>query len=240
MVSHLVIDPVPDLRSGEVHVWRLPLNCLPSIEDLVILSPEEISRADRFLIRNARDRYCVAHAGLRRILAAYLDLDPRELRFIAEGEGKPSLADRPDLSFNLSHSEDLAVVATGRTRALGVNVEKLRAVPDAKKIAQRYFTAQEYDGILASAEAVRSRFFLQCWTRKEAIVKAAGLGIISALDRVAIPFGPALGMRIEHAGTWDLYDINVASGYVAALAVASGPVKLVDRFFCDRRGASLA
>jgi len=167
----------------------------------------------------------LARGLLRAILGAHLGLEPGAIRFVYGPQGKPAIADSP-LRFNLSHSEDLAVCALGRDLELGVDVERLRPVPEAESIARRYFCPAECADLLAVSPSARTQAFFHCWTRKEAYVKALGGGLSVALDGFQVTLRPGEAARLvhldgqpDHAAEWSLEDLPLASGFVGALAV---------------------
>jgi 4'-phosphopantetheinyl transferase len=200
----------PPLLPGEIHVWRLGLDGAP--DDEALLSEAERARAARFRFADHRDRYVAAHAGLRRVLAAYLDVPPASLAFAAGDGGKPALPGT--LRFNLSHSDACALVAVAREREVGVDVERLRAVPEALSIARRYFSDSEAASLLGCEGEARDRAFFTLWTRKEALLKLRGLGL-SALDRAHV--GPDVSVE----------SFEVGPGFLGAVAADAAAFTLV-------------
>lgn len=171
----VVSDSLPD-----VAVWLIDLSTPITASEVACLSPSERARATRFCAPLHRERYQRAHVELRQLLAGCIDCAADQLAFIAGEFGKPRLAQAPALHFNLSHSGDMAVVAVSEVCEVGVDVEILRDVPDALALAERHFTPEEHR-VLVSAQANQvSRMFLQGWTRKEACLKAIGVGLTLA------------------------------------------------------------
>jgi len=218
---------------GAIHVWSVPLD--PPAERVAacrrLLSPDEVARADRFRFDRHRRRYAVGRGVLRTLLGRYLGADPAAVVFCYGGNDKPYLADGtasrrgPALWFNLSNSEELAVVAFATSAELGVDVEALRPMPDALAIAERFFSAAEREALAAAPAAERDRAFFRCWTRKEAYLKAVGTGITVRLDAFDVTLGPAEPARMlaldgdpERAAAWRLHHLEPAPGYLGALA----------------------
>jgi len=136
------------LRRDEVHVWRVALNVTASRKDSLrqILSDEEHRRAARFHFQRDREHFIVARGMLRVILARYLTVEPRQLRFCYGPHGKPALASEYGVDavcFNSSHSHELLLCAVTRGRAIGVDVEHVRGSVDAEEIAERFFSPKE-------------------------------------------------------------------------------------------------
>lgn len=206
---------IVDLAQSEARLTR----CAAS------LSQQERDRADRFLRPADRARYTASHAALRLILARAVGLDPREIAFTVGAAGKPEL-DGPARglrTFNLSHSGACALIGLAHGAAIGVDVEAIRPLPDALRIARSHFSRDETEALAASPrEAVEAAFF-GLWTRKEAVVKALGAGLFLPLDRFSVTVPPTVPrvLRIDDPGGWTLADIEAGPGIAAALAVRS-------------------
>ena len=227
------------LREDEIHLWSADLN--PPARMIralsASLSPDETKRAGGFLFERDRRRYRVSRGLLRTLLSGYTDVPAHRLRFTYGRRGKPQLLDdSPDLHFNLSHSADLVVLAFTSTHPLGVDIEHLRPVPDAESIAKRYFSPGEYKAFRRLPPDRRQEAFFNCWTRKEAYIKAVGDGLSVPLDRfeVTIPPGEpakmlALDGHSEKAAEWSLYHLKPMQDYVGALAIPAGGWRLAAR-----------
>jgi 4'-phosphopantetheinyl transferase len=182
LCSWLTPPEEPWLAPAEVHVWRadLILDALRAQALERTLSPEERHCASRFRFEADRMRYTAAHGFLREILARYLGVPPTVLNFIKGKYGKPSLSGpqgRCSLRFNLSHSGNLALFAVAIDREVGVDVESVHRHMDAVEIATRFFSAKEAAALKNLPHDRRDRFFFELWTRKEALLKAFGVGL---------------------------------------------------------------
>ncbi len=219
----------PVLAKDDVHVWKASLDRDPSELDSLrqTLATDEQKRAERFRLKKHHDRFIVGRGVLRTILGMYLDRHPGQFRFQYTPYGKPELsAEEGALSFNLSHSRGLALYAVTQEREIGVDVEFIREDVNLLGIAKRFFSAQEYSQLQALPEASQLQTFFDCWTRKEAFIKAKGEGLLLALDQFDVsiaPGEPAALLRTkwdpDEASLWSLRSLNPAPGYVAALAV---------------------
>src|SRR5438046_594202 len=150
------------LPTDEIHIWFAPINVAGSVAGL--LSPAEVERAARFRFEELRMRSIASRGVLRELLGRYLAVDPRRLAFVEGEYGKPALADG-GVEFNVSHSDELIALAFGRGTAVGVDVEAVRPLPDALKIARRFFSPEEAARV-EEAEDVEEVFFT-IWTAKE-------------------------------------------------------------------------
>lgn len=219
------------LGSDEVHVWRAALD-IPTQHVHALhqtLAADEIARADRFHFQRDRERFIIARGVLRAILGCYLRREPSQLRFCYNSHGKPVLAKESGgdaFRFNVSHSHRLALYAVTRGREVGVDLERIRPVPDADQIAERFFSPREVAVFRALPPRMQTPAFFSCWTRKEAYIKAKGEGLSIPLDQFDVSLAPGEPAALLHtqwddqeASHWSLKALTPAPGYVAALAV---------------------
>ena len=132
----------------------------------------------------------MGRGALRRLLGAYLGADPAGLRFGYGPRGKPGLPDWPGLGFNLSNSEDLALVGFLRDREIGVDVEFQKEMDDLESIATRFFSASEVAALAGVPRERKKEAFFNCWTRKEAYLKAVGEGLAAPLNSFDVTLTP--------------------------------------------------
>ena len=219
------------LNNNDVHVWRdsvvQPRGKVQSFKQ--ILSADEIKRAKRFLFEKDMTRFIVARGLLRTILGLYLKEEPARLSFSVSRHGKPELAsttgDR-SIFFNVSHSNELVLIAFARKREIGVDIEYIRSDIAYGKIANRFFSNQENSALNCLPRHTRLKSFYACWTRKEAYLKAEGEGLSRGLDSFNVsvaPDKPAALLNINNDATkascWSLVDLYPGDGYAAAIAV---------------------
>lgn len=219
------------LKSDDVDVWRASLNLDASRvrSFLNILAPDELSRANRFHFTKDHDHFVVARGALRTILSRYLETDPASLRFSFNSYGKPALTDDSGgdtLRFNVSHSKNLALFAFTRQRDIGVDIEYLREDFDGLEIAGNYFSPGEVATLRALPAELQRRAFFNCWTRKEAYIKAHGEGLSMPLDEFDVSLAPGETVALlrtapdpDEAARWSLLELHPGPDYVAALAV---------------------
>jgi 4'-phosphopantetheinyl transferase len=163
--------------AAHCRLWRVDLDTAPPPEAAASLSEEEWERARRFVFARDRHRYVAAHAALRGVLSSQTGIPGAFLDFSIGAFGKPALVEPAGVRFNLSHSQSVALIAIGDDTDIGVDLEVLRSMPDAQTLAQTYFTYAERMALDALTPAERDRAFLSCWTRKEACLKATGMGL---------------------------------------------------------------
>ena len=214
------------LTTGEVHVWRIPLEQEESRlqEFRRTLEQPELERAGRFHFEKHRRHFVVGRGALREVLARYLGQNPTNLRFDYGAYGKPSLAGEQRLRFNMSHSHEVALLAVAQDSELGVDVEHVRADFASEEIARRFFSRVEVEVFNSLPLNEQVSAFFRCWTRKEAFIKVIGKGLSQPLDGFDVtlaPADPAALLRVDEddASRWSLSDIEVGAGYAGALAV---------------------
>lgn len=219
------------LGSHEVDVWRIRLDQPdPEVRRLLrTLTPDESDRAARFHYERDRNHFVVARGQLRYILGRYLEMEPAKLRFRYSSYGKPSLSSELTdvaLRFNLSHSHGWALLAVAIGREVGVDIEHVRPEVAGERIAERFFSIREIKVLRALPVHLQAEAFFNCWTRKEAYIKARGEGLSFPLDKFdvsLVPGEPAALLRTRgdalEAERWALRDLESSTGYAAAIAV---------------------
>lgn len=210
-------------RQGCVDVWRVDLRAVAWRRLERRLSVEESRRAGRFRFARHRRRFAVSRVALRSLLGAAAGLAPEKIRYRTGPRGKPTLADADAgaIRFNLSRSGDLALIALTHGREVGVDVEAVSVHPEADAVARSYFAAEEVAFVAVGRDPDRARDFLRVWTRKEAVLKAAGTGLVEEMARFSVlPCAPGW-TRVRVASTFDglLREVDVDRAYVAALAL---------------------
>lgn len=225
-------DPTAEdyvLGPGVVRVWFADLTGLSAHRGALraLLSADEIERADRFLMERLTDRFVLRRGLLRLLLGRCTGRDPAGLRFDYGAHGKPSLAGGP--AFNLSDSEDSLAIVVAAEGRIGIDIERLRPIESAEGIADRFFHAVERAALRALPAGQGDEGFLLAWTRKEAFIKAAGVGLSMPLDQFAVEVTPGAAPALLEIGSelradvgvpadWSLFDRRVLPGTVAAIA----------------------
>jgi 4'-phosphopantetheinyl transferase len=222
------------IAADEVHVWAWALD--PAAVDLPAhfeaLDGQERERMQRFHFGADRARYAVAHTNLRRILGGYLHQPAASLRFRTNEFGKPELDHEGASSsfhFNLSHSRNIALLAVANEQPVGVDVEEVR--PIEPEVADSHFSARERSQLCELQGDAWLAGFYRCWTRKEAILKAEGVGLSHGLDSFAVSLLPdetaeLLETRKPFSYPWKLHDLSPSAGAIGAVATAHSNARL--------------
>ena len=229
--------PPPDdlaISRDEIHVWWAALDLPASrVQQLrQTLAPDELERAERFYSQQVRARFIVARGLLRAILSRYLGMEPGRLRFCYNAYGKPALATTTGnhpLRFNVSHACGLALYAIAYGRAIGIDLERIRADFTGEQIAEQFFSPRENATLRALPASQRREAFFTCWTRKEAYIKARGEGLSLPLDQFDVALAPGEPARLlqirgkpHEPARWSFKELLPGAGYVATLVVEGG------------------
>lgn len=228
-------EPTVLRLADEIHLWRIDLSReTAQLQPLFsTLSTDEQERAARFYFPKDREQFVAARGSLRRILSCYLNIAPADLYFCYGPQGKPALVPEQGgrrLQFNLSHSQGLALIAIARDRPLGVDLEAVDPNYGWQDIARQFFTPKEQELLHQLPAPAQGPAFFQLWTRKEALLKAIGMGLSVPLNQVEVGLDPDKSIRsvrppwrAQSAEAWIIQDLPLAPTYAAAVAIADLP-----------------
>lgn len=208
------------IEAGEIHVWRSVLDFRAAWFDrfLATLDRHEIERSRSYVFARDRSRFAVRRGVLRTILAAYVNLSPRDVALSCAPCGKPLLVGPSRggdcLDFSVSSSGDLALYAVGRQARVGIDAEAVGAGPPPLDAVEPLLTARELKVLQSADRTERHRLFLALWTRKEAYVKACGIGLARPPCEIDVP------------SEWRIDHFVPAEGYIAAVAVKAACVQV--------------
>jgi 4'-phosphopantetheinyl transferase len=223
--------PQLEIQPDMIHVWRCSLD-LPSanLENLLgILQPDEFERAKKFYFEKDRNRFIAARSILRSILGLYLNENPDQIKIGYTSFGKPVLVPGSyfqNLHFNLSHSENLALLAIASEGNVGIDIEQIRYDLDIEALASRFFSKEEICVLEKMDAEKKMEVFFQLWTRKEAFLKATGKGLSFPMEHCDVSsadnrnFSPVIIpiTDISDQSNWYVMDLEPAKEYMAAIA----------------------
>lgn len=227
------------LQETEIHVWRVYLDrvAVDAQRLKAILSQEELRRAARFRFERDRRRFLASRLVLRQILSRYLEMDPGHICFRSTPFGKPALdpmCGGGSVCFNVSHSHGLALYAITRGRKIGVDIEWIRFDLSYEQLAEQFFSQREIATLSALPPSQQREAFFSGWTRKEAYVKAKGLGLSIPLNAFSVSLHPGGSSRLlDHVAgpseisRWSLQDLTPDPGYAGTVAGEGHPWRLV-------------
>jgi 4'-phosphopantetheinyl transferase len=228
-----LVSNLPLLANDEVHLWQIDLASAAAHAGrcAALLSATERVGAARRTIGEVRDHFTIGRACLRVLIGSALETDPREVNLEKGIHGKPAIPaiGGCSLAFNLAHSKDTLLIALRRHGSLGVDVEYFDRTTDIMEVAQANFTTNESNSLAAIADPeTRLRTFYRYWTRKEAIGKADGRGLLLPLASFDVSFPPTNVHSVRVNESQDnegkLYfvsDLDIGDKAAGALALES-------------------
>lgn len=177
-----------NLQENDVHIWladlEIPAEKLEEFRQ--ILSSDESTRAGRFHFEKDRKKFTIARGALRLILGRYLNIPGKDIHFSNTQYRRPYITEKHNrtlINFNLSHSNALAIYAVTKGRDIGIDIEYMRPMNDAAGIVKRFFSAKEISLFNSAPDDAKTRAFFTLWTRKEAYIKALGMGLNMPLNQ---------------------------------------------------------
>ena len=218
------------LSPNHVHIWKASLS--PSESQLArlqnLLATDEQIRAKRFKFLKHRRAFITARGVLRLILSQYLQIAPQSLHFGQGPHGKPFLISPtiPQLSFNVSHSHNIALYAVTLESHIGIDIEYHRKKLGVQSLIQRICSTEEKAILMALSPPEQKKGFFACWTRKEAYVKATGKGITIPLASLTVSLPPVKFVGLQQTESdeedishWAMSELPVGPSYTAAFAI---------------------
>lgn len=206
------------IKIPDIHVWTLDLDQMLSPDEFATLSPDEQARAKRLISPLHQIRFIRARYGLRKILSQYTNVAASAIQFSYSTQKKPFLKFAHHLSFNLSHSDHLAIYAISAGPEIGIDIERIKKTYD-ERVAERYFSAAENQALLSLSKSQRVIGFYRLWARKEAVVKALGHGLQMPLHQFSVNTDASVMPLILEQKPWLLISLPIHDHFQAALCV---------------------
>lgn len=234
------------LKDKQVHVWcaclKLPMSQVRILNEM--LDDDELKRALRYKFVKDYKRFIVSRGLLKIILSRYIHIDPGQICLRYNSFGKPMLNERIGrnyIHFNLSRTDDLALFAITKDRKIGVDVESINLDIEIEGIVERFFSSDEVTALRSLPVELRHKAFFQCWTCKEAFIKAKGKGLTIPLDSFSISLNPEKSPDLvcskfcaDEASRWSLYTFDLGINYCAGLAVEGHNFQIKSWLFSTR------
>ena len=221
-----------------IDIWRVALDrATARLEEYrAVLSGDELERCDKFKSQQRRREFIIGRGSLRTLIGQYLALDPSSFEFAYSDHQKPYISTTAmgaPVTFNLTHSHDLVLIALTLERRVGIDIEYLRPDVEFRKLSRRFFSKQESQSLEAYDDACLPAAFFACWTRKEALLKAIGAGIAFGLRDFSVsvdPLDQEVDLRTHwdqaEAARWSILNLDLERDYAAAVAVNGSNCKL--------------
>jgi len=216
---------------SEVHVWCASLdNAAYPIEAYdKLLTDKERERAQRFVMKRDRNRYVFSKVMLKTLIMSYAGLGSDELQYLSGPYGKPNLDASLSigrLCFNMADSAGYALFAFTLDREIGVDIEQIREIPEMERIVRLFFSEAEQAAFASMLPQEKKRAFFNGWTRKEAFIKALGVGLSMPLSKFEVSLAAGnpvdlvyLNKDIASRGHWTIRDVSPSPEFSAAFAV---------------------
>ncbi|MEO6695102.1 MAG: 4'-phosphopantetheinyl transferase superfamily protein [Ignavibacteria bacterium] len=220
---------------NEIHVYKIRFD---KSEDEIsrltnLLSDDELEKAKKYKFKKLSDNYITARGTLRKILGRYLKVLPSIPQISYKEKGKPFIKN-DDIKFNLAHTKDIAVYAFTKSDEIGIDVERIREMPDALQIANRFFSLDEYIALKEINNEQMNYTFFNCWTRKESFIKAIGEGLTYPLENFSVSSKPGDEPRIlwlknkeNEVNHWALHNVEIGNEHIASLSIRNKNKKIV-------------
>jgi 4'-phosphopantetheinyl transferase len=218
------------LELNAVHLWGIELDGSSGCLDRCMqwLDKEERQRAGRFIREEDRQRYVLAHGGLRAVLSRYLGVAPDVIEMCRGEAGKPSLMkefrSQPAIMFNMSHAQGRALIAVSKGQEVGVDLERIRPDVEAEKLSKRYFAPSEHATMMQATQKQRAGMFFRYWVSKEAVLKAQGIGLQALNQCEILMTADGIGAEVlvpadsRLQDSWRIRLLSCGEGWEAAVA----------------------
>jgi 4'-phosphopantetheinyl transferase len=228
------------ISKREIQVWRVETTPFDNWNGFQrVLSVDERTRAERLRFEQDQLRFVIRRGILRFLVASYVDASPDEIRFHYGPQGKPKLDGGPstsDFHFNITYSGDRILYAFSIGRRVGIDIEQVRQIPELEHIAERHYSSLELASVYKPHRSRRLQNFFEVWTRKEAVIKALGVGLALPLNSFSVePVGGLEGYGyqvigdVENSTRWRVLPLDAGRNFVASICVEETGFSLTTR-----------
>lgn len=226
------------IKDDQIHIWYININDYQNHTNELMhyLDDQENKRAQQFKFAKDRNSFICSHAILRRLLSKYCNCDQKKILYNYNAFNKPSLNNDYNINFNLSHSFHRGIIAITKNHPIGIDIEYMKNKPILDDLAKRFFSAHEYNEYKILPQQQKTLGFYNCWTSKEAFVKAVGMGLTFPLKNFTVNLNPELKAKILSSknqtiniNEWKLHRFIVENQYCIAIAW-SGLSKIIQAY----------
>lgn len=228
-----------NMTPDAVHVWFADVMANESNyrSNYALLSKEETRRAETFKFEKDKKKYVVSKGILRRLSSFYLHIAPEDVVFDYGEFGKPSFGFTTKLKFNTSHAGDKAVFVFTENNSIGVDIELIKSDLDVMNLAENFFSEKEISDLANLHSSERNVAFYRCWTRKEAFIKAKGIGLSFPLKSFSVSTNSDMQAELLETDwnpserlSWKLFSHKPTENYISAIAIqgAVGSIRYSD------------
>ncbi|NTS39487.1 4'-phosphopantetheinyl transferase superfamily protein [Flavisolibacter sp. BT320] len=213
------------LADGIIHVWRAPLHPLQFSPDdyLQELPPDEKQRAARFVQTEDRNRFLLGRKMLRSLVGYFYGTPPESVKIKTGSNGKPFLStneERP-IFFNLSHAGHWVLLSMGLSES-GVDVEAINHIDSPEDLFAACLSPEEQEALQEAPD--KRQLFCTYWTRKEALLKATGIGLVDELTAIPCLNGAnrVKAKLVRCNQDWDIQSFKLDEQHIASIALLPG------------------
>lgn len=220
------------LSTDKIDCFLFDLNLFDEALAKTVLAEDELTRMARLMSTDKRKQFTISRALLRELLASCLvNTSPNNVEFHYAEHGKPSINYTQlgrQIEFNLSHTENYAMIALTLENQVGVDIESVSAKTEQAALVKRFFSEKEQNDWWALPKSDLVDAFFRCWTRKEAFIKAEGSGVSYGLDKFSVSLDKDMtSAKIELQSAsdktdWTNYSSITLKGYQTAIASKNG------------------
>lgn len=216
-----------ELSDSKIDVWSVNINNYTNklFDYWELLSSSEKEKADRFRFEKDKNCYVIARGLLRILLSRYLNIKSQKINFRYAEKGKPYLEHPSNIKFNLSHSKNYIVLAFTKNIELGIDVEYAKNNLEILQVAESFFSKQEIKALKSVQSIYRLSAFYNCWTRKEAFIKATGDGLSFPLNQFTVSLESSESAELietlwdnKEKDLWSLETFTPQKDYIGAVA----------------------
>jgi 4'-phosphopantetheinyl transferase len=221
-----------ELQKGEVHIWKYILDQQEYEVERAkpVLSVEEKKRCSEYLNDTEKIRYTCNHRFVRQVLSKYTGTSPEQIKFSKGKWGKPFI-ETSDLFFSYSYRTTFCLLAISKQTEIGVDIEKIKILQDAKTFASFSFSEKEREIIFNSDKSAFLDTLFTFWTFKEAAIKALGVGLNADLTQIDLSdfyYTEQNSLAFDEGALYTIKRLGAEPGYKAAVALKGRLKHLVE------------
>ncbi|RXJ94839.1 hypothetical protein CRV00_05770 [Malaciobacter molluscorum] len=221
---------IGNLHDDNIHIWKIDFTKISSnIKTyLYLLNNDEISRANKFLLKNKYKSYIATRIILKILLQYYINREGYKIQLHKNQYGKPYLKDN-EIYFNISHTSDMSLIAFSKNKEFGIDLESNECDNNIVNISAKYFTQREKNWIENLPNNKKTKGFIYCWVRKEAYIKALGLGLSLPLDsfNVISQEQKKISDNKFQIKKWFLHPLDISINHLGAICIQAPKIDLI-------------
>lgn len=217
------------LSNQDIHIWMIAINESEETFFWSLLNDQEKEKANRYKISKPRREFIITRGLLKKLLGQYLSLNVIEINLEVTDHGKPFFKNAENIYFNISHSENLGVIAFTKNSEMGVDVEYMEEIKNYEDLVKRFFSKAEYEQFTKLKKNMQKKAFYTAWTKKEAYIKAIGYGFHHSLASFVVSFDQGHEEYKYENVDWNLFTDEIKPGYMFSV-MKKGMINKIEYF----------